>query len=51
MGEDIFLALNQLFDTIGVIETGIEKIYHHCARREFEKGDGGTRISANWCGG
>ncbi len=29
MGEDIFLALNQLFDSIGVIEKGIERLYHY----------------------
>ncbi len=29
MGEDVFLALNQLFDSIGVIEKGIERLYHY----------------------
>ncbi|MBY8982776.1 MAG: hypothetical protein KGD57_07500 [Candidatus Lokiarchaeota archaeon] len=29
MGEDIFLALNQLFDSIGIIEKGIERLYHY----------------------
>lgn len=29
MGEERYLALNQLFDAIGIIEKGIEKIYHY----------------------
>ncbi|MBD3212470.1 MAG: hypothetical protein GF311_07665 [Candidatus Lokiarchaeota archaeon] len=29
MGEEKYLALNQLFDSIGIIEKGIEKIYHY----------------------
>jgi len=29
MGEEKYLALNQLFDAIGIIEKGIEKIYHY----------------------
>ncbi|MBY9006504.1 MAG: hypothetical protein KGD63_07075 [Candidatus Lokiarchaeota archaeon] len=29
MGEDIFLALNQVFDSIGIIEKGIERLYHY----------------------
>ncbi len=29
MGEEQYLILNQLFDSVGIIEKGIEKIYHY----------------------
>jgi len=29
-----FIAISQLFDSIGVIEKGIEKIYHHLLKHK-----------------
>ncbi len=34
MGENDFIKIGHLFDTIGIIEKGIEKIYHHLLKNK-----------------